>query len=293
MCSFRHVLEVCHSHEATTPSMFHNGAKDPPGQRTSVLNNSLVRGCLLGAIESTGFYWTVTWGFAKLHNQPLPSNIKSYYSGYILHTSFVVPLFASIVGINEFLSRRLKHSDSPEWSVKILCAGIAGVASAFLNPMETCLIARGPMQEASPIRTWIRLYQTVGMAGFFRGSFLTCARNTLYSFGLNAWTPFVAKQVERALPDYEKTTAYVLSAALCGGVAGVISQPFHVLNFERKRDYAAKLYSSDFDLIKKTFKGSENPWRGLYRASMPRIIRCSGGSALVWLFMQSLDKKGL
>jgi hypothetical protein len=250
--------------------------------------NPFAAGAFLGWMESTALYWTVTWGNHLLLNRPVPRSLAKLYSGYSLNVMFMSPLFAVLVGVDAYVKKAFRTRSA---ETAALSATMAGVASAALNPLESALVYKTRNQMTCVYQAFFRLYRDAGFKGFFPGSGFVAMRNTVYSLGLNALTPWMAGKIASRLGTSQDPSthakALAISAFVCGGLAGIVSHPFHVLNVERKKDCMRALYKSDAEAWRKyacnPFRPPMENFRKVYTACLPRVIRCAVGSLLVTL----------
>lgn len=245
---------------------------------TNPLVGPFVAGGCAGALEATCTHPTTIWRYCKQLNKPLPDSFKGFYKGLSVNMGAMIPFFSTLVGVNALAKNQLNSlSDvNNAFSNKLGSALFAAVAgSLILNPTEVTLIQQRALNEKDLTSVAKKIFKEAGFKGFYKALTPAFLRNTIYSMGIHM------------LPKEGSDFQRVAMSGLAGLFGGAISQPFDVVNTRMKRNITSP--TSMFGMMKEIFKNEG--WKEFYRASVPRLARTGGGSAVVTFALDSLMNK--
>lgn len=253
----------------------------------TVQKKPFVFGAVAGFVETTFMYPTVVWGLSRQLKKPLPSTWKGFYQGYSANLMVMVPTFATLIGTSAYLKERAykrqgERKMDPVTALKISFIS-ALFATVYMNPVEVMTVK----QRINPTHTMRDVAKKViveeGLRTFYRGFTVATGRNFLYSLGMNfAPTLFQTKEHKSDL------MFLFVATALAGGVAGISSQPLHVLNAKIK----AGTKPQSALLLAKELHKTEGA-KALVKGAVPRMCRTGFGSGIlvsVYTFLQKREE---
>lgn len=195
---------------------------------------------------------------------------------YPFFASCSVPLLTSIILINKIL----REKEAPP----LLAALTAGAASAFLNPLECALYHQeGPTSLKKRVAD---LYKKRKFSALTQGAIPYTLRNTVYSLGLNAFSPWISSKLSD--PIQNTVLQNSLGGAVGGFFAGIASQPFHFLSASSKMARENGSYFSTKELLKWASKQSPQTF---FKGMSWRLVRTTGGTSLINLVLGLMEAK--
>ncbi|KAI9030344.1 mitochondrial carrier domain-containing protein [Hyaloraphidium curvatum] len=145
----------------------------------------------------------------------------------------------------------------------------------------------GKVEKGSSFRTFLRIVQTNGVTGLYRGLLPHTLRDTL-----GTATYFAAYEVARhcLLPFLPSSLAYFLAGGLSGVSSWLIIFPFDLLKSRLQKDaqLSVRTYSGLMDCARKTY--ATGGLRGFYSGFSATLLRSFPLHSLNWLVIEATLK---
>jgi hypothetical protein len=212
-------------------------------------------------------------------NQPLPSQISSYYKGF---TPFVSQM--SVKYFLRFSSFELLKSKDNNFYRNFGAGIVSGFTeSMFITPFELIKTNLQTTKNNSPLIVAKDIYKTNGITGLYRGFTTTFFRQGInQSFNFSVYN----KIKEKLMSKDEKPNIFKIafSSLISSSIGPILNNPFDVV----KTRYMNPKYN--YNSIKSAFSDiiKNNGYRYLFKGLGIRLFRVSGGQVIIFITIENL-----